>query len=61
MDGRYTDLAWNGEQCAASGGEQTAEWGVDLGGLKNIHHVFIQYMTDNIVWGMVSFKLIHSY
>nr|XP_022307862.1 uncharacterized protein LOC111113863 [Crassostrea virginica] len=44
VDGRYTDLAWDGGQCAVSYGGQTAEWWVDLGGVKNIHHVLIQHM-----------------
>ncbi|XP_078330373.1 uncharacterized protein LOC144624444 [Crassostrea virginica] len=52
VDGQYTDLAWNGGQCAASdGGQTTAEWRVDLGGVRSIHHIVIQYMTGNIVWG----------
>ncbi|XP_078328034.1 uncharacterized protein LOC144623489 [Crassostrea virginica] len=52
VDGRYTDLRWSGEKCAASVGRQTttAEWRVDLGGVKYIHHVFIQYATENRVW-----------
>ena len=62
VDGRYTDLeAWFGGQCAASyWGNTTAEWRVDLGEVKYIHHVFIQYATNNAVWGIVSIKLIHS-
>ena len=60
MDGQYTDLReWAG-QCAMSDAGQTAEWRVDLGGGKNIHHVFLQYATENSVWGNVSFKSIHS-
>ncbi|XP_078328420.1 uncharacterized protein LOC111112907 isoform X2 [Crassostrea virginica] len=51
VDGRYTDLRWGGGQCAASeGGRTTAEWRVDLGGVRSIHHIIIQYMTDNDVW-----------
>ena len=60
VDGRYTDLYVLGGQCAWSDLEQTVEWRVDLGGVKNIHHVFLQYGTNNRVWGIVSFKLIHS-
>ena len=47
-------------QCAASDGRQTAEWRVDLGAVKVIHHVFIQYATGNRIWGTVSFNVIHS-
>nr|XP_022307845.1 multiple epidermal growth factor-like domains protein 10 [Crassostrea virginica] len=50
VDGRYTNLWWDGGHCAASYWGQTAEWRVDLGGVKNIHHVFIQYATGNKVW-----------
>nr|XP_022309955.1 uncharacterized protein LOC111115489 [Crassostrea virginica] len=51
VDGQYTDLASYRGQCAASyGGEQTAEWRVDLGGLRSIHHIVIQYATGNRVW-----------
>ncbi|XP_078328051.1 uncharacterized protein LOC144617685 [Crassostrea virginica] len=51
VDGRYTDLALDGGQCAVSGWGQTAEWGVDLGGVRSIHHIVIQYATGNRVWG----------
>ena len=58
VDGRYTDLAWDGGQCAASGpGQTTAEWRVDLGAVRSIHHVVIQYATGNIVWGTVCFNV----
>ncbi|XP_022306485.2 uncharacterized protein LOC111112903 [Crassostrea virginica] len=43
VDGQYTNLYLNGGQCAASVGGQTAEWRVDLGGVKNIHHVLIHH------------------
>ena len=58
MDGQYTDLMYDGGQCAASDyGEQTAEWRVDLGGVRSIHHIVIQYIRDNEVWGTVCFVL----
>ncbi|XP_078330534.1 uncharacterized protein LOC144624548 [Crassostrea virginica] len=61
VDGQYTNLHELAGQCAASEWRQsTAEWRVDLGGVKNIHHVFVQYATDNNVWGTVSLNLIHS-
>ncbi|XP_078328228.1 uncharacterized protein LOC111113208 isoform X2 [Crassostrea virginica] len=50
VDGRYTDLSLWGGQCAWSDLGQTAEWRVDLGGVKNIHHVFLRHATANRVW-----------
>ncbi|XP_078328600.1 uncharacterized protein LOC111112278 isoform X2 [Crassostrea virginica] len=44
-------LRWHEEECMASSWElTTVEWRVDLGAVKSIHHVFIQYMTENLVW-----------
>ena len=57
VDGLYTDLSVRGGQCAASVGRQTAEWRVDLGGVRSIHHIVIQYMTGNDAWGIVCFKM----
>lgn len=49
---------WGGECAVAWSYRQTAaEWGVDLGGVRSIHHIVIQHMTDNIVWGIVCFKV----
>ena len=57
VDGRYTNLSWYGRQCAVSGGGQTAEWWVDLGGIQSIHHIVIQFMTGNGMRGIVCFKV----
>ena len=60
----YTaDLAVDGQfagRCAGSDWDRTAEWRVDLGGVKNIHHVLIQHDGRSIL-GIISFKIINCY
>ncbi|XP_078329080.1 uncharacterized protein LOC144623957 [Crassostrea virginica] len=61
VDGQYTDLRWwTGPSAASDVRQRTAEWRVDLRGVKNIHHVFLQYTTHNDLWGTLSYNLIHS-
>ena len=61
VDGQYTDLDWAGDQCAESFSGQTAEWGVDLGGGKNIHHVRIHHVKSKSISGIISFQIIDCY
>ena len=52
MDGKKSDLSAFGVECTSSSfGRTTAMWWVDLGTEQNIHHIFIQYATSNLVWG----------
>ncbi|XP_078329060.1 uncharacterized protein LOC144623938 [Crassostrea virginica] len=51
VDGKRSNLAWWEGQCTSSVfGHSIAEWRVDLGNYLSIHHIFIQYETNNQVW-----------
>lgn len=51
VDRKTSNLAWWGGECTASArGKSTAEWRVDLGTIVSIHHMLIQYATDNKDW-----------
>ena len=53
VDGRKESLSIFGSDCVISQYSYTAEWRVDLGAVVSIHHIFIQYATDNLPWGKV--------
>lgn len=60
MDGQKSDLSGNGGQCAITYlGERSTEWRVDLGGVRHIHHIFIQYRTGNYPWSTSYFPNIN--
>lgn len=52
VDGRKSDLTWDGGQCSASAGRETATWWVDLTDILSIHHINIYYTVGERPWGM---------
>ncbi|XP_078309528.1 uncharacterized protein LOC111106256 [Crassostrea virginica] len=57
VDGRYSNLSADGGECTVTSlltslftFRYTDEWRVDLGNVFSIHHIFIQYMTNNEPW-----------
>lgn len=52
VDGRKSDLTWDGGQCSASAGKDTATWWINLTDIRSIHHITIYYMVGQRPWGM---------
>lgn len=52
VDGRKSDLTWDGGQCSASAGKETATWWVDLTDIRSIHHITFYFMIGLRPWGM---------
>nr|XP_022297668.1 uncharacterized protein LOC111107024 [Crassostrea virginica]XP_022297669.1 uncharacterized protein LOC111107024 [Crassostrea virginica] len=51
VDGRKKSLSIYGADCVISQYAYTAEWRVDLEAVVSIHHILIQYATENLPWG----------
>ncbi|XP_078328959.1 uncharacterized protein LOC111115266 isoform X1 [Crassostrea virginica] len=56
VDGQKKILSQWGGECVASDYGRTAEWRVDLHGIRNIHHIVIQYVQNKPVWDAGDFK-----
>ena len=52
VDGQKTSLSVYGTDCIPPTYTKTVEWRVDLGNILSIHHIFIQYATNNKQWGI---------
>lgn len=52
VDGRKSNLTWNGGQCSASAARETATWWVNLTDIRSIHHITIYYMVGQRPWGI---------
>lgn len=52
VDGRKSDLTWDGGQCSPSAGRETATWWVNLTDIRSIHHITIYYMVGQRPWGI---------
>lgn len=51
VDGRKSDLSWDGGQCAVSDlNKRTATWWVNLTSIYSIHHINIFYIKGNAPW-----------
>lgn len=47
VNGRKSDLTWNGGQCAVSAARELAIWWVNLTSVHNINHITIYFLTGN--------------
>nr|XP_022289949.1 uncharacterized protein LOC111101657 [Crassostrea virginica]XP_022289950.1 uncharacterized protein LOC111101657 [Crassostrea virginica] len=50
VDGRKSSLSLYGDECVTSQPKNISEWRVDLGDVLSIHHISIQFATDNKFW-----------
>ena len=55
VDGRKSSLTVYGEDCVNSDLKNTTEWRVDLENMLSIHHILIQFATDDKDWGTICF------
>lgn len=56
VDGEKTKLSRHDGSCAVTefwNPPNSAEWRVDLGQISSIRHIFIQFETMNVKWGII--------
>ena len=58
VNGRKSRLTVYGGDCTNSDLKNTTEWRVDLGNILSIHHILIQFVTDNRDWGTICLLLL---
>ena len=56
VDGRKSSLLRFGDECVMSEYKATSEWRVDLEHILSIHHISIQFATDDKDWSMIVFR-----
>ena len=62
VDGKYTNMhVYGGQYAVLKTWQQTAEWRVDLGGVKNIHHVCLHYPASKSIMVILSVKIKDCY
>lgn len=55
VDGRKSDLSWDGGQCALSEyNKSTVTWWVNLTSIHSIHHITIYFLTSSSTLGTVT-------
>ena len=58
VDGRKSSLLVLGEESVTSHYSVISEWRVDLENVLSIHHITIQFATNNKSWSMIVFRFL---
>ena len=58
VDGHKSYLHMYSEECVTSEYNATSAWRVDLENVLSIHHISIQFATNNNSWSMAVFRFL---